>query len=527
MQNYKQTAELETTSFLGANTAIQFSLIPRSQSPRLQNAFMDQDGDISQRPGTIPVTSTALGAPIEHLTTYKSSPSASASEEIYASAGTSLYKYNGSNALTGLTMTAALNRADIHTIGFTNAALTSRLLIGDGAALKQCDGNAVTLVTPAADDPSPAPANALAAVNTKGIKFIWEHTGHVFMSPGNNEVYYTKRYEFNYVPSTQYFFLVNDNDYVNGNGLSFDNVCLVPMRRGWAIITGTTFDNFNSTQFLNTEYGVIAPRSIAEITYPDGSQSIAFLSDNEVHEVFTALLDGGGRQYATRSLMQGKINFTKLGLTDAEKAAAVGVFHPEKHLYLLSFKKGGVNYTYAYDTRTREWYLDWLTFNANRYVSLNGTLYFGGATGHLHKFDADLYSDWNDVAKTTGTPVCFKRYSPAMSFEFSGFESMWVSYVVESKQWLVPSTLDITFIFSNNTDVMANAIKNQVFIEGIAEWGYAKYANLNFTDTVNEPGEIVFDYSRLSKYAQVLWENNRDQPVKIFRDKFKGRVSGF
>jgi hypothetical protein len=526
MQNYKQYAELETPSYQGANTALQFSLIPRSQSPRMQNAYMDEDGDISKRPGTRPLTTSALGAAIEYLTLYKSSPSVSATDEIYAASGTTLHKFNGSTALTGLTMTELLNRADIHTVGFTNAVLTSRLLIADGASLKQCDGSAVTLITPAADDTLPLPPNGMAAINTKGNKFVWEHTGHVFVSPGTNELFYSKRYQFDYFPTTQYFLLVRDNDFINGDGVSFDNVCLIPMRRSWAILTGINFDNFEADSYLNTEYGVIAPRSIQKITYADGTQTIAFLSDNEMQEVFTAINDGGGRQYATRSLMQGKIDFSKIGLTDAEKAAAVGVFHPEKFLYLLSFEKAGVDYTYAYDTRTREWYTDWLTFNAKSYTSLNGILYFGGSTGHLHKFDVDLNTDWNESTKATGTPVYFKRYSPALSFEFSGFPSMWDAYLVESQQFNVPSTLDITFIFSNNTDVMESIITNEIFVEGVSRWEYAKYGNANYTDIVNEPNEILFDYSRLSKYTQVLWENDRDEPVKIFKDKFKGRLSG-
>lgn len=526
MQNYKQSAVLETPSFGGVNTALQFSLIPRTQSPRAQNCYMDQDGDISKRPGTVPVTTSALGAAIEHMAVYKSSPSASATEEIYVSSGTTLYKYNGTTALTGLVMTAPLNRASIHTVAFTNSALTSRQLIADGAALKQSDGSTVTLVTPAADDLAPAPANVLSTLNTAGITYIWEYNSHVFLSKGDSSFYYTKRYEFDYVPSVQYFQLVNDNDYINGNGMAFDNVCLIPMRRGWGILTGIDFDDFEADKFLNTEYGVIASRSITKITYPDGSQTIAFLSDNGMHEVFVALVDGGGRTYATKSMMQGKIDFVKLGLTEAEKAAAVCAFHPEKSIFLLSFKKGSTNYTYVYDTRNKEWYTDWLTFNAKAYASLNGTLYFAGSTGHLHKFDDDVYSDWNESTKTTGTPVYFKRYSPAMSFEFSGFGSMWDAYLLESKQWLVPATLDITFIFSNVTDVFVGIIHNEIMVEDVSHWDVARYANIDYTDVLNEPEEITFDYSRLSKYVQVLWENNRDEPMKIYKDRWKGRVSG-
>lgn len=523
---YENKFELETTSYLGCNTAVQFSLIPKGQSPRMKNCYQDEDGDLSKRPGTVPLTTSALAAVIAYLTAYKISPSTSAGDKIYATSGTTLYQFNGTTAFVAQTMTAALATSDIHSIGFTNSAVVSRLLIADTGALKQYDGTAVTLVAPAADDAGPAPANGLAAINLLGNKFIWNFTGHVFVSPGSDTIFYSKSYIFNYFPITFFFQLERDNDFVNGDGVEYDSVCLIPMRRGWAILTGTDATNYAASTFLNTEHGVIACRSIATVTYPDGTQTIIFLSDNGAHEVYIVTSSGGSRQYATRSLMQGKIDFVGLGLTDAEKGAAVGVFHSEKFLYLLSFQKSGVDYTYAYDTRNKEWYTDWLTFNAKSYVSLNGTLYFAGSAKHLQKFDTTLFSDWNESTKSTGTFVFFKRYSNALSAEFSGFETFWDAYLVESKQWLVPATLDITFIFTSNTDVMANIIINEIFVEGVSRWGFARYANINFTDTVNNPNEILFDYSRLSKYTQVLWENNRDEPVKIFKDKFKGRSSG-
>lgn len=526
MQNYKNSAELETKSYLGVNTAVQFSLIPNGQSPKSFNTYMDEDGDISKRPGTIPLTTSALSANIEYLSIYKSVPSAAGGEEIYAASGTTYYKFNGTDTLTALTMTAALNRADIHSVGTTNSNLVSVELIADGADLKQQDGTTVSLVTAASDDPDPAPANGLTPINAKGIKFIWSHTNHVFVSPGTNELFYSKKNEFDYFPTTYYFLLVRENDYINGDGVDFDTVGLVPMRRSWAIITGKDFSDFEADTYLNTEHGVIAPRSIQKVTYQDGTQTIVFLSDNEVHEVFISSAINNSKIYATRSLMQGKIDFVGLGLTDAEKAAAVGVFHPEKFLYLLSFQKSGVDYTYAYDTRTREWYTDWLTFNARSYASLNGTLYFAGIAKHLQKFDADLYSDWNESTKTTGTFVYYKRYSNALSAEFSGFPSFWDAYILESKTWYTPSTIDITFIFANQTDVMESIIKNEIMVEGISKWGSAVYVNVNFTDFTSNANEILFDYSRLSKYMQVLVENNRDEPVKIFRELWKIRTSG-
>jgi hypothetical protein len=631
MQNYKNKVELETPSFGGANTALQFSLIPRSQSPRMQNAYMDEDGDISKRPGTVPVTTTALGANIEYITEYRYPNSVAAgsaatlsavagtatlptatyyvrytyvtdngeteasteasqaitlgeklhivipaipyhansinvyissatnaekkeyntttliteqivplvgtiayptanttafTSELIASSGTSLYSlYNGE--FHSATMTNPLAKADIHTIAFTNLALTSIRFITDGGAVKKYDGSVVTLITPAADDAGPAPANYLATLNTLLPIYCWTFKGFLFISIGDDTAWHSKLGQFDYFPTTFTTSYVQNNDYITGDGVAFDDVCLIPMRRGWGI---TTYSSSVSTlmtgqQFLNTVNGNIAPHAIAEITYPDGTQTIAYLSDNEVHEVFIAIIAGTGKTYATRSLMQGKIDFAGLNLTEAEKTAAVGVFHPNKFLYLLSFKKSGVNYTYAYDVRNKEWYTDWLTFNSLSYLSSGTTLYFAGTSKLLQKFDVDLYTDWNEPTKATGTIVYYKRYTPALSLEFSGFQSFWDAYLLESKVWYIPSTLDLTFIFADLTDVMVSIIANEVFVEGTSRWGYAKYVNVNFTDLANEPNEILFDYSRLSKYMQVLVENPRDEPVKIYREKWKGRPS--
>jgi hypothetical protein len=522
---YQQLVPLLTEGYAGVNTAQQFSQLPREQSPRMQNAYMPKIGAIGKRPGSIPVTTSALAANIEHLAVYKSSPSSTASGEIYASSGVTLYKLVGA-ALTALTMTNALNQGDIYTFGFTNAGLTSIMVIGDKASLKQCDGAIVKNIVAAANDPSPAPPNQLAAVNAKGARFVWEYSGHVFISPGTNELFYTKRYEFNYVPDTQYFQLVNDNDYVNGCGVIYDSVCLVPMRRGWAVISGVNFDNFDASKFLNTARGVIAPHTVDKITYPTGEQTVVFLSDDGVHEIYIAVLEGGGRIYSTRSIMQETIDFAAIGLTEAEKAAAVGYFDNENIRYMLSFLKNGVNYTWVYDTRNRQWYPDWLTFSAKSYVMLNTVLYFGGTMKKLCKFDVDLYSDWNETTKTTGTPVHFLRYSPLLSFEFSGYSSYWDYYLLEARQWLVPSVIDLYVIF-NNSEVTASdeaAWKNSVAVWDEATWDESQWANMEYTDIVNSPNRRTF--KKKSKYVQTLWDSPRDEPLEIFKDLWIGRLSG-
>jgi hypothetical protein len=635
---YTQYFEVETPSYGGVNTAQQFSLVKREQSPRMDNGYMDQIGDLSKRPGSVPVITTALGNPIKHLCIYpfpqsvtvgiapvlsavagavtlpsatyyvrytyvtddgETEASLEASQaivlgetlrvtvaaipfhansiniyiststnteklqrnttslvsdftvplvgtvayptantttfrgEVLASSGSSLYSYyNG--ALNAVTMTNALASSDIFDADFTgvDSGLVNVKVIADGGLLKFYDGVEVQDVTPATDDAGPAPANVLTDINAKGCKFVWEHSRHVFISPGTNEVFYSKRAgetgngaQYNYFPETYYELLVRKGDYVNGCGLSFDNVMFVPMRQGWNIWTGTSFDDFDASEYLNTINGVIAPRSIDIMTYPNGQQTIVYLSDDGLHEVFTTILDNRGKQYATRNIIKENLNWSAFGYTQTEMSQGIGKYVTKYNMYLLELSRNSVPSVIGYDTRNGEFYI-WNGLTINAFLEFENNVFFAGNDGLLKTFDQDLYSDWSSKIKTTGTPIHFKRYSPALSSEFSGFASMWDAYLLECKQWLVASSLDITFIFADTTDSMASAVLTEVFVEGVSRWGFARYANVNFTDLLNNPNEILFDYSYLSKYMQVLIENPRDEPVKLFKEKLKGRSSG-
>jgi hypothetical protein len=513
----QQTVTLEPQGFGGQNNVLNPASLPLEAQARAKNAVMREIGTIGKRDGSQPVTTAALGAPIKHLTSYKTSPTAAPA--LLASSGTALYKYDGAATLTP--QAGVLATADIYTVDFTNSALTSRLIIGDGASLKSYDGATVAAITPAADDASPAPANVLIDINTKGNKYVWAYSYHVFSSPGTNEVFYSKRYEYDYFPETQYFQLVRENDYVNGPGIAFDNVCLIPMRRGWSILTGENFDNFEADKFLNTAYGVIAPRSIAKVTYPNGEQTVVFLSDDGVHEVFIAIADGGGRVYGTRSLMKEQINFS--AFTDAEKAAAHASFDPDNNRYQLFIKSGSTQYCYVMDTRNKAWYPWTFPFGIEPSIRFDEVSYYAGATGHLHKFDDDLYSDWNESTKTTGTPVDFDVYGPLVSFEFSGYPSYLDYYILEAKQWTVPSTLDVEMVYGSNVISKPSALINEIFVWGITAYGRGQWSNLNFTDILNQAKRIII--KKKGHYFQRRLRNSRDEPALVYREKYIGRLS--
>lgn len=520
----RQEVEIYVQSFGGMNTALNPAQLPKESCAIAKNAVMREIGTIGKRDGSVPVTTSALGAEIKHLTKYKTSPTSSATDELYASSGTTLYKLSGT-ALNALTMTASLNTSDIYTVGYTDANNVSRLLIADGASLKQCDGSTVTAVTPAADDPAPAPPNDLTNINTDGCKYIWVHNDHVFISAGKNEYVYSKRYYFDYFPSVQYFQLAHDNDYVNGCGVTYNGVCLIPMRRGWNILSGTNFDDFDGSQFLNTVNGVIAPRSIARVTYPNGQQTVVYLSDDGIHEIFdTGFIDSGTRQYATRSLMSNKIDFNGIGFTEAEKAAAYAEYDSVANLYKLWISRDTTHYCYVMDTRNMEWY-QWELPNKYRpSLRMNNVPYFAGTTGHIHKFAEDLCTDWNESTQSTGTAVDWDVYMGIVSFSFSGYKDYWDRILIEAKQWGVPSKLDVQYIYGSGATTVTNALINQIMVYGETEWGFSEWANTNYTDILNNARPIRLN-GKKGKYFQLRMKNDRDEPVLVYKLRYIGRTS--
>jgi hypothetical protein len=505
----------------GINTVSQPTALAQNQARLMINGVMPQGriGPCAKRPGSIPVTTAALADPIKWITVYRTG----ATDKVLVSAGTSLYR------LSGTTLTAAtgsLTNANIYDVDFTDGSSVSRKIITDTGGIKAYDDTAFTVsqITAAADDPSPNPPNILATLHTKAIKYCFSYQGHVFLSDGSDTWWYTKRYTFNYVPSVQWERWVKQNDYMNGPGIAFDNVLMLPMRRGWGVLFGTSFDTFEGNQFLNTQAGVVAPRSIQRITYPDGAQSVAYLSDDGVYEIYdTQLLDTGSRRYATRSITVDKLDFDAIGLSEAEKTAAVGFFDARTSLYLMRFDRGSERLVYAYDTRNREWY-PWTNIKAAGFVRTD-FLYYAGDTKLVHKFDATLGSDWNESTKTTGTPIDLYRASDMIKFESTGQMSILDELIINAKQYATKSTLDVYVVFYSSRQDVEKALKNQFMTWDVTAWDEAAWANLDYTDLVSAPHPLIF--RRNSYYFQIIFRNNRDELCEVYDMTLKGRASGY
>lgn len=523
MPEVQQVVKIEVEQFGGQNTAINPARLPPSAQTLAQNAVMRQINTIGQRDGSVPVTTAALGALIRYIVSYRSTPTQS---DMLATSGDKLYKYNGTDTLTPQTMTNVLVTADINSVAVTNISLASFLFIVDTGSMKKYTAGSpgtVVNITPAADDTLPLPPNEMTAINALNMKYCWIYKGQIFVSGGNDTVFYSKPFIYDYFPSVQFERFVRENDYINGNGLQFENAMFLPMRKGWGYLTGKNLDDIQGNLFLNTVNGVIAPKSVQIVTYPDGQQTIVYLSDDGVYEIFISAVLGNDKTYATKSIMTNKIDFQAIGLTDVEKAAAVSFYDPVQSQYILAFVQGSNNYALVYDTRNAEWY-QWKNIKANSIERQADTLYYAGSEGHLRVFDQDLNSDWDQVAKTTGTPIHFRDVGPLISFEFSGYESYLDYYLLEAQQHNVTSTLDVYIVYGRDMASYPNALVNQIFTWDVGEWDLSQWANEYYSVDLNQAKQIIL--KKKGRYFQRIWENNRDEPALLYRETYTGRLSG-
>lgn len=525
----EQRFELDITPNLGMNTAVNAAQLPQGAHRLAMNACMKSIGTIGKRPGSAPVTDNSVSSNLGYITAYKVSPS-DTEPVLLAADGTTLYKYTP-NTLTAQNMTNAFVANRVFGAAFTDAFDNSRLLLTDGGNLKEYNGAEVKNVTPAANDPDPAPPNDLTAINGKGPRYIWVHTGHVFLSAGTDLVWYSKRYNYNYFPSVQYFRFVRENDYITGPGITFANLCLIPMRRGWGVITGEVFNDgavsngFSANQYLNTANGSIAERGVTKITYPNGLQTIAYLSDDGVHEIYDTGFEGDGvRQYSTRSLMREKIDFAKYGFTEGELRAAVAVFDGAHSRLIVSISRDNTHYAFVLDTRNGEWYVWTFPLKVTAMGMFDEQLYFANTGGRLNRFEETLTSDWHDRGKTNGSPVDMTIATGLINLEFTGEQSYLHYFLVESAMWGVKSSLDITIVYGAGAMQLDQTIRNEVFVWDVTAWAQGQWANVHYTDSLNNAKRKVIH--KKAKYFQIILRNNRDEPVTILRYKLEGTVTG-
>lgn len=511
-KNGSPTVVMEIPSFLGLNTAQSFSEIDPKESRDMLNALPKSIGGIAKRPGTIPLTTTPIGA-IKTLCNLRKN----GVNTILATSGNTLYKYvNG--AFTAVTMTALLNSPDIDYAQFKDKNGQEVLVIADGAKLKAFDGTQVYEIVPAPNETG-YPANDLANINNKGLKGCVVHNTRVVVWDGSDTIWHSKIGYYDYFGQTDYQRFVRENDYVQ-TCVTFAGALLVFMRRHIGVLFGQDINNW-SQGFLDTQNGCINPKTVQIVTHPDGRQEVFYLSDNGVHAVYTIdtiELDVSNR-YSTRSVTEGLIDWKKLGVTKDEWRKATAYFYEGR--YWLVYPKGTEWRGLVYDTRVQAWFpID--NVKANFFYHDEDYFYFAGDDGHLKVFDDTLYSDWNDKNKTSGTPINFYWYSKLLTPKLTGYDHFWDILMIEAKQFPKKSTLDVEVNTYRDQFSQPSALKTAMLIWGETEWGEAQWHNPLLTDAVNDAKRLRTFVK--GQYCQIKLSNNRDEPVEVFSLKYEIRI---
>lgn len=515
--------EMEVPSFLGLNTALSFSEIDIKQSPRMLNLLPRKIGSIGNRPGTKPITVTALGAPIEVLCNLRKN----GANSILATSGTTLYKYNsGTNVFDAQTMTDALNSANIDYAQFKDQAGAEVLVIADGGSLKAYDGTAVADITPAADDTPPLPANDLADINANHEPIgCLVHNTRVVIWDGSDTIWHSKVGYHDYFPETNFQRFVRENDYVV-TCVSFSGALIVFLRRHVGVLFGDGYidpptSGDWSQDFLDTSDGCMNGKTVQTVTFPDGRQEIFYLSDNGVNSVYTIdtlSLDTSAR-YSTRSVTKDKINWTDLDVTKSEWESATAHFYEGQ--YWLIYPQDDEWKGLVYDTSSGEWYpID--NIEANSFYHDETQFYYAGDAGHLRVFDADLFSDWNESTLTTGTPINKYWYSKLMTPKLTGFDHFWDVLMIEARQFFDVSSIDIEVNTYRDQYSEAQAVATTIMVVGVTPIGVGQIHNENLTDAVNNAKRKEIFVG--GQYAQLKFSNDRDEPVEIFSFIFEVRM---
>lgn len=503
--NGLETQTIEIPKFDGVNTALAFSEIKNTESLKLLNGLPGSLGSLAKRPGTIPVTASALATPIKRLFNYRKAKQ----DRVLAVSNNQLYELID-DTLTAKTGTLTSN--DVEQAQFKDEAGEEVLIIADGGNLKYFDGTEVKDITPAANDADPLPANDLATINAshKPIGCL-VHGARVVIWDGSDTIWHSKVGYYDYFPQTDYIRFVRKGDYIQ-TCVTYRGALLVFLRDSLAVLFGQDINNWQQ-DFLSTEEGCINPRTVQQVTFPDGKQEVFYVSDNGVQAVYTidtVLIDSQAR-YSTRSVSRTQIDWKELGVTKEEWQRAVAHFYDDK--YWLIYPKGTEWHGLVFDTVFGNWY-PINNIDAHAFFDNTDSFLFASDSGHVKKIDESLFSDWDDMNRTTGTPIEMYWYSNLLTPKVTGMEHFWDIVIIEAKQHMHKSTVDLEFNTYDKQMRLDNQLKTEMTVWGSTVWGETQWPSINLTHFVNYADRLrVF---QRGKYMQIKICNNRDEPIEIY-----------
>ncbi|MEN2765776.1 hypothetical protein [Ornithinibacillus xuwenensis] len=499
------TQTMQIAKFDGVNTALAFSELKNTEALKVMNGLPGSLGSLAKRPGTIPVTASALATPITGIFSYRKTKQ----DHVMAVSNNQLFE------LTGDTLTAktgTLSSSEVDQAQFKDENGQEVLIIADGGNLKYYDGTDVKEIVPAADDADPLPKNDLNDINAnhKPIGCL-VHGARVVVWDGSDTIWHSKVGYYDYFPQTDFIRFVRKGDYIQ-TCVTYRGALLVFLRNSLAVLFGQDIENWQQ-DFLSTEEGCINPKTVQQVTFPDGKQEIFYLSDNGIQAVYTidtVLIDSQAR-YSTRSVSRTQIDWKELGVTKEEWQRAVAHFYDDK--YWLIYPKGDKWEGLVFDTVFSNWYFI-NNIDAHAFFDNSDMFLFASDSGHVKEIDDSLFSDWDDKNRTTGTPINMYWYSNLLTPAVTGFDHFWDVVIVEAKQQFHKSTVDLELNTYDSKMILNGQLKTEMMVWGDTVWGQTQWPSINLTHYVNYAKRIRF--FQKGKYLQIKISNNRDEPIEIY-----------
>jgi len=236
-----------------------------------------------------------------------------------------------------------------------------------------------------------------------------------------------------------------------------------------------------------------------------------------VYTLATLSLDTSAR-YSTKSVTK-NISWEALGVSNAEWTEAVAQFRDGKYWFV--YPKGSEWLGLVYNTLDSEWYpVD--DIEARSFYQDENYFYYAGDNGQLRVFDDTLYSDWDDVAKTTATAVNAYWYSKLMNPKLTGLDHFWDVLMIEARQFMDTSSIDVEVNTYSGQYSLLQAIATSILIIGQTPIGVGQIANINLTDIINEAKRL--ETFLKGQYAQIKLANNRDEPFEVFSLIYETRI---
>ncbi|WNS74235.1 hypothetical protein RRV45_15095 [Bacillus sp. DTU_2020_1000418_1_SI_GHA_SEK_038] len=413
-------------------------------------------------------------------------------------------------------ITGSLTGSDVQMISYKDRNVGDVVLFADGGKLKHYQAGVVSEVTPHAADTNeqtdPGLNDLANLTNFRALAIKQDRIYAAAHPTVKNRLSFCHHdpkigyAAYDYWPAIFFTDIATDNnDVINQLEVFRDGLVVLCENSIWFLRgDGRTINDFDQ-QKINVPTGCIAPNSVKivgnELFYlaEDGLYAMYSTDQNYVSARLVSTLVSEGRILSS-------IENTLKSIPLADKRKAVGHYHDNK--YYLSFPSG---LALVYDTILQCW-TKFTNIQANSFLTKEGVLFFASNSGHIYKFDENVYSDDGEAI-----PFMLKTKNFDFGYEVQDkkYRKFWtIARQYDAEQSIFNLSAKVDYIDVDIEQVSTD--ESQAWGEGI--WGESYWG---YRDVVQNELRI----QKRGKNIQLIITNNEvDQPLTIYGMTFQYKL---